>query len=126
VVSWRGAAVVVAGLAVAVPAIAAGDQHFQTPSHKIVCGEFPTGGPGAFLRCDLLFLNDRAAFLRRTGRGRISHVTDAVGVPGAAELPYGTTRHFGPFTCTSRVSGLTCRSPAGHGFSVSRQRRRVF
>jgi hypothetical protein len=125
-VSRRAAAAAVAAFALAVPAMAAADRHFQTPSHKITCGEFPSGGPGAFLRCDLLFLNDRAAFLRRTGRGRLNHVTDAVGVPGAAELPYGKTRHFGPFTCTSRVSGLTCRNPAGHGFTVSRQRQRVF
>ena len=122
----RGVAALVATAALAVPAVAMADRHFQTPSHKIMCGEFPSGGPGAFLRCDLLFLNDRAAYLRRTGRGRLDHVTDAVGVPGAAELPYGTTRRFGPFTCNSRTTGLTCRNPAGHGFSVSRQRQRVF
>ena len=41
--------------------------------------------------------------------------------PSYATLPYGRTWRHGPFTCSSRVTGVTCRSRAGHGLYVSRQ-----
>jgi len=41
-------------------------------------------------------------------------------------LPYGKTLHRGDFLCASAFTGLTCRSHAGHGFFLSRQRWRVF
>lgn len=114
-----------AGLLAAAPAQAR-ERDFQTPSGRIRCAAFSSGGPGAFVRCDLSFLNDRAALLRARGRGRIVKVTDAVGSPAAPVLGYGHTLRFGPFRCTSRTTGLTCRSRSGHGFFVSRQRRRTF
>lgn len=109
------------------PALA-GITAFRAPSGKISCGyvDFPDQGK-PFVRCDLLFLKDRAAIVGTSGHGRISHVTDAVGSPRARVLSYGASRSFGLFTCTSKSSGLTCRNRrTGHGFTVSRQRRRVF
>jgi uncharacterized protein DUF6636 len=35
-------------------------------------------------------------------------------------LAYGKTWRFGPFTCTSRTSGLTCTTSKGHGIFISR------
>jgi hypothetical protein len=35
-------------------------------------------------------------------------------------VPYGGTWHFGAFTCVSRVTGLTCTTPKGHGIFLSR------
>jgi hypothetical protein len=113
-------------LMVATAPASARERDFQTPSKRIRCAAFSSGGPGAFVRCDLLFLNDRAALLRARGRGRIVKVTDAVAGPAAPVLAYGRTLRFGPFRCTSRTTGLTCRNRHGHGFSVSRERRRVF
>ena len=79
------------------------------------------------IRCDLLFLNDRAVVLRPLGKGRIVKVTDAAGNPRSRTLAYGTSTRFGIYTCTSRRSGLTCKSRrTGHGFTVSRQFQRVF
>lgn len=118
-------AVLAAALLVAAPALAR-ERDFQTPSKRIRCAAFSSGGPGAFVRCDLTFLNDRAALLRAHGRARIVKATDAVGGPGSPVLAYGHTLRFGPFRCTSRTAGLTCRSRSGHGFFVSRQRRRTF
>lgn len=85
-------------------------------------------GQGApYVRSDLLFLNDRAAEVGTRGRGRIVKVTDAIGSPRARVLRYGTSRRFGVFTCTSRSGGLTCANRrTRHGFTVTRQRRRVF
>jgi hypothetical protein len=46
--------------------------------------------------------------------------------PRYATLPYGRAWHAGAFTCSTAVSGVTCRSRAGHGFFVSRRRYRLF
>jgi hypothetical protein len=102
-------------------------REFQTPSHQIRCLYSSSGGPGAFVRCDALFLNDVGFFIHRRGRGRREHVTDAAAGPHAAVLRYGRSLVLGPFRCTSRRTGLTCKSRvSGHGFTVSRQQQRVF
>ena len=41
-------------------------------------------------------------------------------------LRYGKVWHSGPFTCWSRVAGVTCKSRSGHGLFVSRQSWRVW
>jgi hypothetical protein len=41
-------------------------------------------------------------------------------------VAYGRSWRAGPFTCWSRVAGVTCRNRAGHGLFVSRQRWRVW
>ena len=114
--------------ALAVPAAAqAVYKPFQTPSGQIMCAYFDAAEVAPQIRCDLLFLNDRAAVITRSGKGRIVKVTDAVGDPKSRKLAYGTSARFGIYTCTSRPSGLTCRNRRSrHGFTVSRQSRRVF
>ena len=42
-------------------------------------------------------------------------------VPRPHTLAYGRTWRYGPFACTSRVTGLTCTSSSGHGIFISRQ-----
>ena len=100
---------------------------FQTPSGQIMCAYFDPFDEAPQIRCDLLFLNDRAAVVTRSGKGRIVKVTDAIGNPKSRKLAYGTSARFGVYTCTSRRSGLTCRNRSTrHGFTVSRQSRKVF
>jgi uncharacterized protein DUF6636 len=41
--------------------------------------------------------------------------------PSYADLPYGKSRRLRAFTCTSRVTGVTCTSRAGHGQFLSRE-----
>ena len=41
--------------------------------------------------------------------------------PVYTTLPYGKTWRHGPFTCASRVTGVTCASDRGHGLFISRQ-----
>jgi hypothetical protein len=41
--------------------------------------------------------------------------------PVYRRLPYGSTWHFAAFTCTSRITGLTCTTSQGHGLFLSRQ-----
>jgi hypothetical protein len=100
-------------------------ERFSTPSGRILCTY--ASGDEPLIRCDLLFLNDRAVMLNAGKRARLIKVTDVIGDIHARVLRYGTTRAFGRFTCTSRTTGLTCRDRrSGHGFAVSRERQRLF
>jgi hypothetical protein len=114
----------VALLAAAVPAVAR-DTVFYTPSKKIVCRIYDPAHQGLEIRCDLFFLNDRAVRMTRRGKARLIHVTDTIGDPKAPVLAYGKTKRVGPFTCTSRRTGLSCHNRNGHGFTVSRERQSV-
>jgi hypothetical protein len=110
----------------AAPAQAA-TRSFKTPSRQIGC-LVSTGARAAdtFVRCDPLFLNDRAYTLSATGRGRTIRISDTVFDPKAPVLAYGRSVRLGPFSCVSRRTGLTCRNRRDHGFVISRQRRRTF
>jgi hypothetical protein len=100
---------------------------FRTPSKNIYCLYSSRGGPGPFIRCDVLSLNDVGFLLDRRHKGKRIRVTDTVVDTKARVLGYGTSRRYGPFTCSSHRSGLKCRSrPAGHGFELSRESQRVF
>ena len=63
--------------------------------------------------------------LSRTGRATVNcsggiQYDERTFRPTYVTLPYGRTmRHFG-ITCWSRVTGVTCRNPRGHGVFVSR------
>lgn len=115
-------------VALAVPASAGAKfRQFQSPSGNIACAYSSSGGPGPFIRCDVLSLNDVGYFLKRHGKARRHHVTDTVADPNAKVLRYGHSRRFGRYTCKSRRSGLTCKNRRnGHGFKLSRQKRKLF
>jgi hypothetical protein len=110
----------IAGLAAA-PAEAATQRVFRTPSKRIACLMLKTS-----VRCDTFFLNDVAFRLTANGAGKRIHVTDTVALVKEPILGYGKSATLGPFTCTSRTAGLTCKSRQGHGFFVSVQSQRVF
>ena len=79
------------------------------------------------MRCDWRGGNDHAVTVGETGRGRRIRVTDTVLDPHAKVLAYGQTSRFHHLRCTSRRTGITCRSTrSGHGFTVSAERQRVF
>lgn len=120
-------AAVAVAMSKADPAVAA-TRSFQTPSKNIVCLYNSRGPRGPSIRCDVLSLNDVGFTLERRRRARRIRITDTVAdTTRARVLRYGTSRPFGPFRCTSRRSGLTCRSrESAHGFKLSRARQRVF
>jgi len=112
---------------------------FQTPSKHIACMYSRGGGQPAELRCDVAgvrtppkrpascALDYGTAFgLKATGRATRLCVGDTVLDPKAPVLAYGRTRHYGPFTCTAKTSGLRCTTRAGHGFALSRQTQKLF
>src|SRR5918912_1276297 len=48
------------------------------------------------------------------------------GTPSYVTLRYGKPWRHGVFTCVSKLSGVTCRSRAGHGLFISRQASRAW
>ena len=140
-ISVRPLVALVAALAVTgAAASATGASTFRTPSGNIGCLYTPASGSASVgLRCDLVSVAHpparpsscrlsygRAFLLSGTGRARRGCVGDTVLDPHATVIGYGATRHFGPFTCTSRASGLTCRSRYHHGFTLSRAHQKLF
>jgi hypothetical protein len=104
---------------------------FQTPSRNIGCiagggelrcdigqhaGRFPLPRPRS---CDLDFGDSLAMRARSRARG-VCHGDTAL--RQGQVVGYGRTWRFGPFTCTVRQAGVTCRNRAGHGWFLSRQR----
>jgi hypothetical protein len=125
------AAVLTAGVAGA-----AADSSFRTPSRHIYC--IYTSQP-PLLRCDVNFETrfrhkpascefdwGRSFGLSKNGRARVLCVSDSTYSPHAQVIAYGTTRRFGPFTCASRRTGLTCRNRKRHGFTLSVAQQSVF
>ena len=112
-----------------VPGVAAAAfVQFRSPSGRIGCAYFSGDGATPTVPCDVLGAgNDIAWSITRSGyKGRRIRVTDTVLDPGSKVLAYGRTRRFGSLSCTSRETGMTCRNRRGHGFTVSRERQRVF
>lgn len=125
--AWTGLALAIAVFLSASGTADARSKSFQTPSHNIYCLYLSSQGPGPWIRCDVLSLNDTGFRIDKRHKGRRIHVTDTVAERGAKVLGYGRSLRVGPFTCTSRQSGLRCRSRvSGHGFKLSRQRQTRF
>jgi hypothetical protein len=125
---------------------------FKTPSGNIVCEYFfnyplPDGGKQNFIRCGILS-GLKPVPPRRSScfdNGDVNkHVlllgpTGAVGVPqcegdigpfalqrSAPVLAYGRSWSGRGMSCTSAVTGLTCRNKSNRGFFLSRERWRSF
>ena len=104
-----------------------GLRDFRSPSGKLGCAFYSDTETPRFVRCDWAGVNDRGVTLTETGKGKRVKVTDTVMNPKAKVLAYGSTTKFGSLRCTSRKTGITCRSTrSNHGFVVSVEKQRVF
>jgi Family of unknown function (DUF6636) len=124
----------------AAPALAAPTPGVRTPTHNITCAVTP-----AALHCDITQASYRARLqqgcisppmgldwhgfeLTPKGKGAVTCSGGAL-VLGSVRyltLSYGRTWHYGAYTCSSRLTGLTCTNRAGHGLFLSRASYRVF
>jgi hypothetical protein len=121
------AVVLALALTLALPAVSGATlRAFRSPSGNIGCLYYRDKDTAPSVRCDVTGAGDYAWRVRATGKGRKIRVTDTVMVPDAPVLAYGKSRDFGRITCISRPSGMTCRNDGGGGFTVSRERKRVF
>src|SRR3954471_7291971 len=113
--------------------------HFQTPSHNIGC--IYDGSGRGYLRCDVRGISTTpprgcdldygGAFgMARRSKAHELCVGDTAlcgpGERGCKTIAYGTAWNHGGFRCVSRRTGLTCKNEVGHGFFLSRERRRRF
>jgi hypothetical protein len=110
---------------------------FKTPSGNIGC--IYATGPD-YLRCDIgSGLKPKpphpqdcgedygdSVSMRKTGRPSYVCHGDTARDPHAKVVAYGSTITVGPFRCTSKTSGLTCRNASSHGWFLSRQSYRLF
>jgi hypothetical protein len=112
----------------AVPASAsAAYRTFRSPTGKLGCAFFSDAETPPAVRCEWSGGGDRAMTLGEAGRARRAKVTDTVIDPDAKALEYGKTTTFRKLRCTSRETGITCRSTrSGHGFRVSVHKQEVF
>jgi hypothetical protein len=113
---------------------AAAGNFFQLPSRNIGCayGTNPT-----YLRCDIRSglrptpkrkcdLDWTGLQLTPTGGARPTCAGDTALLPSAPVLAYGKTWRRGGIVCTSRRTGLRCANRRNHGFTLARQRWRIF
>ena len=121
-------ALLATGVLAAVPAPAsAALRSFRSPSGKLGCMFYSDPDVPPQVRCEWRGGNDRALVLDETHKGKRIKITDTVFDPKAKPLAYGKSTRFGKLRCTSRRSGITCKSSkSGHGFMVSVQKQRVF
>jgi hypothetical protein len=114
-------------------------KRFITPSRNIGCF-----GDSKTVRCDIKTTTGKppkrpancqlewgdAFELNRTGKGHgLCHGDTALPAPNekAPVLKYGHTIKLGAkLKCTSKRTGLTCRSTSGHGFTLSKTVIRLF
>jgi hypothetical protein len=110
----------------------------QTPTGNIQC-MYVKDGASESLRCTVLVstaaIGPKPAScefdwgtdvgMDRTGRAQRLCISDTVAgrYPSVA---YGTTWRKGAFTCTSALSGLTCRNLSKHGWTISKAKQTIF
>lgn len=131
-------AVIVVSIALGVTSVNAAFVSIMTPSRNIGC--IATNESAWHLRCDIRehsyvpprrpsvcaedygdsFTLTRGAPARWTCHGDTA-LPPANG-KGFRTVAYGRLWSWGPFTCRSRTTGLTCQSRHGYGFTLSRQR----
>ena len=119
-------ALIITGTAAAAPAEAA-LRTFRSPTAKLGCMFYSDAQVPRQVRCEWRGGGDRAVQVNETGKGKRIKITDTVFDPDAKALAYGRSTTFGRLKCTSRRTGITCKSlRTGHGFTVSTTRQRVF
>ena len=123
----------------ATPALAEELTFFQSPTGNIGCMAIVR--EISEIRCDLRQLTP--SFTRRPAdcdldwgdsfaigandrKGSLVCHGDTVFDQNAAVLDYGLNAAFGPFTCTSAKTGMTCTNASGQGFSIARASQSVF
>lgn len=143
-------AIVIAAVAMSSPAAGSSGARivpgFRSPSGNIHCSYdrkafVPTHGTKRLLTCGLIHADYAMQLQRRClagdwhgfGLGAQTRPTlfcagnpDYATRPVYTTLAYGRSWTRGPFTCTSRVTGVTCRNQGAHGVFISRQTYRTW
>jgi hypothetical protein len=142
-------AIVIAAVAMSSSAAGSSDARivpgFRSPSGNIQCyydrSAFAAHGTKRLLTCGLRHADYSMQLQRRCLAGDWHGFgLDAKGKPTIfctgnpnyaihpvyTTLAYGRSWQRGPFTCSSRITGVTCRNRTGHGLFISRQAYRTW
>ena len=121
-------ALLATGAVAAVPTPAsAALRSFRSPTGNLGCMFYSDPDVEPQVRCEWKGGNDRAVVVDETRKAKRIKITDTVLDQKAKVLEYGKRTKFGRLTCTSRTSGITCKSAkSGHGFVVSVEKQQVF
>jgi hypothetical protein len=110
-------------VALALPATASAKvRWFHSPSGNIECEVAANDSRGTYAYCQT-FDPVASVKLDAAGHSKVCRGGNCVGdgPENAFTLGYGKAVRLGPFRCTSRTSGMTCRVVGkGHGFRISR------
>jgi Family of unknown function (DUF6636) len=106
-----------------------GADKFRLPSGNVYCAYEHYSFSPKDLRCEIRGKIkptppngcDDGYVMRQTGPARAFCASDTIYDRNALVLPYGATRQFGVFKCSSSASGLKCANASGHGFFLSKQ-----
>jgi hypothetical protein len=119
----------------AAPALGSSFKGFVSPTRNIGCVMDSTG-----VRCDIRehswptppkpksceFDYGGGLFVGTKGKAEFICASDTALEAGPV-LPYGSSKRFGRFRCTSEESGMRCvNTRNGHGFVLSKQRAKRF
>jgi hypothetical protein len=116
-------AVAVAALALA-PTAGAYVGAFHTPARAVYCEADKTGA-SVLLSCSVAGQGVRQWRMRPQGSAQVRRVYANIATQTPV-LAYGRTWRKAGFACTAQRTGLTCRNGSGHGWSLSRERQRIF
>jgi hypothetical protein len=109
--------------ALLVPAAASGKvRFFVSPTGNISCEVAAKDPRGTYAYCQT-FRPVESVKMNAKGHSKVCKGWKCVGDPpgDAFTLGYGDSVRVGPFRCTSRTTGMTCRAIGkGHGFVISR------
>jgi len=119
---------------------ASGADTFRMPSGNIYCAYEHYDFAPIGLRCDILTgvkpLPPKPKYcdvdwgvgftMSQRGPAHVLCAGDTVADRKAPVLAYGTTRRFGPFSCSSSTAGLRCVNSTGDGFFMSKEHSYAF
>lgn len=112
---------------------------FHSPTGNIQCALY--GGDYAGVRCDMAQLTPTYTTMPEgcefdwgssfgldpnSRKGYLACVSDVVADTTGLELGYGEEVTLAGITCQSEKTGLTCINPAGHGFTLSKAKQKLF
>jgi hypothetical protein len=64
--------------------------------------------------------------LNTRGKAYLNCVGDTIIDPGSPVLAYGDAVSLGGISCVSAKTGMTCTNAAGHGFTLSKAKQRIY
>lgn len=114
---------------------------FQSPSGNVVCSSSVDVNPNGGVTCSVGTENTRPPiprprdcdldwgdmfYVERTGKAQMGCHGDYPFDSHPTVLNYGQTLKGKTYECTSQTTGMTCKNPSGHGFTLNKTTQKIF